>query len=330
MGCCESQKIDKAILEKSKGLLNQAQLDYIYMTYNYSQDEVITIIDEYQKLNLNEKGLLLPEDLIDFPPFHFSPFGYHILDALDLKVDQNKKENEKENLIEEKEEKMKIKTKSKKDENLDDKITTEDQISDVPKIDEVMNENNNGMIGIQDFMYFVYLFSSHVKLVEKAQLYFKLFDFDNDGKITPSDIIVYLENLEKDTDTVLSDTKKYLREERKMKKEDFLSNIDDIRNADENKRIANLIIKEACGEEKNYLDFFDFRNMFLNMQFVPEYSNPLYLEELFTDDYRVKNNKNNKIQEEKKVENGNELIIPVNNELDKSKQETENMDIHED
>ena len=41
------------------------------------------------------------------------------------------------------------------------------------------------MVGIQDFMYFVYLFSSHVKLVEKAQLYFKLFDFDNDGKITP-------------------------------------------------------------------------------------------------------------------------------------------------
>ena len=320
MGCCESQKIDKAILEKSKGLLNQAQLDYIYMTYNYSQDEVITIIDEYQKLNLNEKGLLLPEDLIDFPPFHFSPFGYHILDALDLKVDQNKKENEKENLIEEKEEKMKIKTKSKKDENLDDKITTEDQISDVPKIDEVMNENNNGMIGIQDFMYFVYLFSSHVKLVEKAQLYFKLFDFDNDGKITPSDIIVYLENLEKDTDTVLSDTKKYLREERKMKKEDFLSNIDDIRNADENKRIANLIIKEACGEEKNYLDFFDFRNMFLNMQFVPEYSNPLYLEELFEDDYRTK--KNNKKQKK------DDLVISVKNDF--NKEETENGAMHED
>ena len=320
MGCCESQKIDKAILEKSKGLLNQAQLDYIYMTYNYSQDEVITIIDEYQKLNLNEKGLLLPEDLIDFPPFHFSPFGYHILDALDLKVEQNKKENEKENLIEEKEEKMKIKTKSKKDENLDDKITTEDQISDVPKIDEVMNENKSGMIGIQDFMYFVYLFSSHVKLVEKAQLYFKLFDFDNDGKITPSDIIVYLENLEKDTDTVLSDTKKYLREERKMKKEDFLSNIDDIRNADENKRIANLIIKEACGEEKNYLDFFDFRNMFLNMQFVPEYSNPLYLEELFEDDYRTK--KNNKKQKK------DDLVISVKNDF--NKEETENGAMHED
>ena len=316
MGCCsESAKIDKAIIEKSRGLINQAQLDYFYMTYNYTQDEIITIIDEYQKLNLNAKGLLNPEDLIDFPPFHFSPFGYHILDALDLKVEDKK------DLIDENEDKLKVKVKSKKEENNDDKITTGDQISEIPKPEEISEQGSNGMIGIQDFMYFVYLFSSHVKLVEKAQLYFKLFDFDNDGKITPSDIIVYLENLEKDTDTVLNDTKKYLREKREMKKEDFLSDIDKIRGADENKRIANLIIKEACGEEKNYLDFFDFRNMFLNMQFVPEYSNPLYLEELFDDDYRPK--KNNKNQ------NNNDLVISVKNDNNNNK-ETENGALHED
>ena len=315
MGCCsESAKIDKAIIEKSRGLINQAQLDYFYMTYNYTQDEIITIIDEYQKLNLNAKGLLNPEDLIDFPPFHFSPFGYHILDALDLKVEDKK------DLIDENDDKLKVKVKSKKEENNDDKITTGDQISEIPKPEEISEQGSNGMIGIQDFMYFVYLFSSHVKLVEKAQLYFKLFDFDNDGKITPSDIIVYLENLEKDTDTVLNDTKKYLREKREMKKEDFLSDIDEIRGADENKRIANLIIKEACGEEKNYLDFFDFRNMFLNMQFVPEYSNPLYLEELFDDDYRPK--KNNKNQ------NNNDLVISVKN--DNNNKETENGALHED
>ena len=317
MGCLSSSdKIDKAILQKSRGLLNQAQLDYFYMTYNYSQDEVITIIDEFQKLNLNEKGHLYPEDLLDFPPFHFSPFGYHILDAFDLKVDQEEK---KENLIDDK---MKIKIKSKKEENNELNITTEDQISEVPKLGEEIEENNNGMIGIQDFMYFVYLFSSHVKLVEKAQLYFKLFDFDNDGKITPSDIIVYLENLEKDTDTVLSDTKKYIREKRQMKKEDFLSDIDEIKSADDNKRIANLIIKEACGEEKNYLDFFDFRNMFLNMQFVPEYSNPLYLEELFEDDYRG--------NKKKKKKNKNDIVVSVKNDLNESKEDTENGDIHED
>jgi Ca2+-binding EF-hand superfamily protein len=329
MGCCEGSKIDKAIIDKSRGLINQAQLDYFYMTYNYTQDEVITIIDEYQKLNLNESGQLNPEDLIDFPPFHFSPFGYHILDALDLKVDQV--ENKSKDLIDDNDNekdklKLKIKTKSKKDENIDQNITTEDQISDLPKIGEEIKQikqNKEGMVGIQDFMYYVYLFSSHVKLVEKAQLYFKLFDFDNDGKISPSDIIVYLENLEKDTDTVLSDTKKYLREKRQMKKEDFLSDIDEIKSADENKRIANLIIKEACGEEKNYLDFFDFRNMFLNMQFVPEYSNPLYLEELFDDDYRTNKKNENK--------NKNELMLSVkNDDINKEEKETENIGIHED
>ena len=329
MGCCEGSKIDKAIIDKSRGLINQAQLDYFYMTYNYTQDEVITIIDEYQKLNLNESGQLNPEDLIDFPPFHFSPFGYHILDSLDLKVDQV--ENKSKDLIDDNDNekdklKLKIKTKSKKDENIDQNITTEDQISDLPKIGEEIKQikqNKEGMVGIQDFMYYVYLFSSHVKLVEKAQLYFKLFDFDNDGKISPSDIIVYLENLEKDTDTVLNDTKKYLREKRQMKKEDFLSDIDEIKSADENKRIANLIIKEACGEEKNYLDFFDFRNMFLNMQFVPEYSNPLYLEELFDDDYRTNKKKENK--------NKNELMLSVkNDDINKEEKETENIGIHED
>ena len=318
MGCCSnSKKIDQAILEKARGLINQVQLDYFYMTYNYTQDEIITIIDEFQKLNLNEKGLLYPEDLIDFPPFHFSPFGYHILDALDLKVIDKKEE-----LIDEKDEKMKVKTKSKKSDKNDDKITTGDKISDVPNMEKTQKQNSDGMVGIQDFIYYVYLFSSHVKLVEKAQLYFKLFDFDNDGKITPSDIIVYLENLGKDTDEVLDDTKKYLREKRKMKKEDFLSDIDEIKSADENVRIANLIIKEACGEDKNYLDFFDFRNMFLNMQFVPEYSNPLYLEELFMDDYRG--------QKKKKKKNEKEVIIPVRNDLDKSKEETEHGAIHED
>ena len=217
---------------------------------------------------------------------------------------------------------MKVKTKSKKSDKNDDKITTGDKISDVPNIEKTQKQNSDGMVGIQDFIYYVYLFSSHVKLVEKAQLYFKLFDFDNDGKITPSDIIVYLENLGKDTDEVLDDTKKYLREKRKMKKEDFLSDIDEIKSADENVRIANLIIKEACGEDKNYLDFFDFRNMFLNMQFVPEYSNPLYLEELFSDDYRG--------QKKKKKKNEKEVIIPVKNDLDKSKEETEHGAIHED
>ena len=63
--------------------------------------------------------------------------------------------------------------------------------------------------------------------------------------------------------------------------------------------------------------------MFLNMQFVPEYSNPLYLEELFDDDYRTNKKKENK--------NKNELMLSVKNEdINKEEKETENIGIHED
>ena len=50
----------------------------------------------------------------------------------------------------------------------------------------------------------------------------KLFDFDNDGKITPSDIIIYFENLEKDSVKVLRETKKYFNKERKINKDDYI------------------------------------------------------------------------------------------------------------
>ena len=71
---------------------------------------------------------------------------------------------------------------------------------------------------------------------------------------------------------------------------------------------------------KKLFRFFDFRNMFLNMQFVPEYSNPLYLDELFEDDYRTN---------KKKLNNNNDLIISVKNDLNREERETENVGIHE-
>ena len=298
MGCESSkkEKMDLKIIEESSGLINQAQLDNIYMSYNFTQNEMLTIIDEFKKLCKNPNGLITPENLMDFPPFHYSPFGYHILDALDLNdtdsLEKDKDKNKKdENLkIKEKEkekDKKKSKDKSKKDKK--DKTgekkgedTNEDLISDIPEMNEGI-ENADGSIGVQDFAYYVYLFSSHSKVLERAQLYFRLFDFDNDGKITPSDLIVYLENLENDSDKVLKETKKYFNKERKINKDDYILELDKFKSAKTNRQIANLIIKEACSKDKNYMDFFDFRNMFLSTQFIPEYSTPLYLEEKFND-----------------------------------------------
>ena len=327
----KKEEIDQKIIKESYGLINQNQLDNFYLSYNFTQNEMFTIIDEYKKICLNPNGLITPENLMDFPPFHYSPFGYHILEALDLNKDKEqdtldnltKKDKDKNKgsqlKLAEKESKKKSKSKSKtkskskskksnkkkkkskKDEDEEEEeeeeeineedITTEDQISEIPKVDlndkkkdsKKKNDDEEGTIGIQDFVYFVYLFSSHVKVIEKAQLYFRLFDFDNDGKITPSDIIVYLENLNRSTEDVLKETKKYLTKKRKINKDDYILELSEFKNANDNKQIANLIIKESCSKGKNYMDFYDFRNMFLSMQFIPEYSCPLYLEEKFND-----------------------------------------------
>ena len=45
------------------------------------------------------------------------------------------------------------------------------------------------------FCEIIYIFSSHCKPEDKTQAYFKLFDFDNDGRIGINDIKQYLKNL---------------------------------------------------------------------------------------------------------------------------------------
>ena len=92
-----------------------------------------------------------------------------------------------------------------------------------------------------------------------------------------------MENLDRDSNEVLQETKKYLTKKRKINKDHYIEELSEFKNANENKQIANLIIKEASSKGKNYIDFYDFRNMFLSMQFIPEYSCPLYLEEKFND-----------------------------------------------
>jgi Ca2+-binding EF-hand superfamily protein len=307
MGCESSRKerLDKKIIKESCGLINQTQLDNFYMSYNFSQNEMLTIIDEYKKLCLNPTGLISQENLLDFPPFHYSPFGYHILDALDLN-DKDSFDN-----VDVQNNKLTLKEKNKKDKKEKDKngekeeaLTNEDLISDIPKL------NDDGKtLGVQDFVYYVYLFSSHSKILERAQLYFKLFDFDNDGKITPSDIIVYLENLDRDSDDVLKETKKYFNKQRKINKDDYIIELSDFKSAPEKRQIANLIIKESCSKGKNYIDFFDFRNMYLNMQFIPEYTCPLYLEEKFNDG-RVGGGEIKNVEEKKQNET-QEIALPV-------------------
>jgi hypothetical protein len=70
MGCQSSKKerMDQKIIEESSGLINQAQLDNIYMSYNFTQNEVLTLIDEYKKICINPNGLITLDNLIRLIP----------------------------------------------------------------------------------------------------------------------------------------------------------------------------------------------------------------------------------------------------------------------
>ena len=108
---------NQKIIAESSGLLNQQVMDFIYMTYNFTQNELSTIVDEYRKLCSNRNGLITPTKLMEFPPFHYSPFGYHILDVLDLNPYKGKDALEK---LENKEKiakanKLKLKANKKKE-----------------------------------------------------------------------------------------------------------------------------------------------------------------------------------------------------------------------
>ena len=327
MGCKSSKKeqMDNRIIKESCGLLNQTQLNNFYSSYNFTQNEMLTIVDEFKKICQNQNGLMSPENLLSFPPFLYSPFGYHILDALDLNVSPEKEALDGIEKKEENQLKLKQKNKKKKQikiENDEDALTNGDLISDIPN-NNANKENNSDekLVNIEDFTYFLYLFSNHAKIDERAQLYFKLFDFDNDGKITPSDIIVYLENLNRDSKEVLEETKKYLTQKRKINPEDYISEVDKFKKDTNNRQIANLIIKESGSNGKSYLDIFDFRNMFLNMQFIPEYNNFLYLEEKFNDgratasSFTNQNQQNPQNNQQNNINNKEtEVILPVKSE----------------
>ena len=113
----EKEECDKNIIKESCGLITQEQLDNFYMSYNFTPNEILTIIDEYKKICLNPNGLISPDDLMNFPPFHYSPFGYHILEALDVKnmiqdnTDKKDKNKGKEKTNDKKENKEKEKKK---------------------------------------------------------------------------------------------------------------------------------------------------------------------------------------------------------------------------
>ena len=131
------------------------------------------------------------------------------------------------------------------------------------------------------FCEIIYIFSSHCKPEDKTQAYFKLFDFDNDGRIGINDIKQYLKNLNEKPFNLQQRPKKKGEDSdddsEDNNKEVNLIDINELQNKDNDTQIAQVVIREATSGNKDYLDYFDFRYLFLNTQFIPDYCHNIYL-----------------------------------------------------
>ena len=130
-------------------------------------------------------------------------------------------------------------------------------------------------LNFKTFCEILYIFSQYCTKEKKTQSFFKLYDFDNDGRIGINDIKTYLKNL-KTNPFILQKKPKDKKEDEEsddsdLKKENSLLKIEDLLNKDEDTQIAQIVIREATSGNKDYLDYFDFRYMFLNTQFLSDY-----------------------------------------------------------
>ena len=131
-------------------------------------------------------------------------------------------------------------------------------------------------LNFRTFCETLYIFSEYCTKEKKTQSFFKLFDFDNDGRIGIKDIKTYLENLKKNP-LILQKKPKEKKEDdeesddSELQREHNLIKIEDLSDKDEDTQIAQIVIREATSGNKDYLDYFDFRYTFLNTQFLSDY-----------------------------------------------------------
>ena len=213
------------------------------------------------------------------------------------KKDDKKKDKKKKKDDDEEEEKEDEDTEKEKDKDKEEDTEKKDKkdknnkkgkkknkkAKENKKIEEIYKEPEDGIpyITFMTFCEIIYIFSSHCKPEDKTQAYFKLFDFDNDGRIGINDIKQYLKNLNEKPFNLQQRPKKKGEDSdddsEDNNKEVNLIDINELQNKDNDTQIAQVVIREATSGNKDYLDYFDFRYLFLNTQFIPDYCHNIYL-----------------------------------------------------
>ena len=148
----------------SRNKIKRKELKEIFDITMFTPDEISFLYKKFLQLKPNKDSVITYQQFMQCDFMRNSPFGFHLLEVFRL-VDV--KETYENNFIE--------------------------------SLFQVVNE----VISFRMFVLIMFCFSEHIDNEQKSVIYFKLFDFDNDEKISKNDIETYLCNLSKSPEELI-------------------------------------------------------------------------------------------------------------------------------
>ena len=148
----------------SRNKIKIKELKEIFDITMFTPDEISFLYKKFLQLKPNKDSVITYQQFMQCDFMRNSPFGFHLLEVFRL-VDV--KETYENNFIE--------------------------------SLFQVVNE----VISFRMFVLIMFCFSEHIDNEQKSVIYFKLFDFDNDEKISKNDIETYHCNLSKSPEELI-------------------------------------------------------------------------------------------------------------------------------
>ena len=148
----------------SRNEIKIKELKEIFDITMFTPDEISFLYKKFLQLKPNKDSVITYQQFMQCDFMRNSPFGFHLLEVFRL-VDV--KETYENNFIE--------------------------------SLFQVVNE----VISFRMFVLIMFCFSEHIDNEQKSVIYFQLFDFDNDEKISKNDIETYLCNLSKSPEELI-------------------------------------------------------------------------------------------------------------------------------
>lgn len=281
MGCEGGKEwVRQEIRDMSNDTVKDEDYEEIIDKMGYEPIEVLNLYKKFARLKPDANGIINFYQMLKLPYIKYSPFDYHFLEVFGLNDVVNEIEGEE----------------KRRDELF------QLNIQQIP--------NNCDKVDFKRFCNIIYYFTDHAAIDDKCIAYFRLFDFDNDYRISVSDIETYLNNLNKSVDELVKVPEKPFtttirnenEDERKISNANLLTFVEQdakAQNQDEhislrknikldlnsnntqteNNKIAEIIIKEAEITDKKYLNYLDFKFVFMTSNFIKDYSHNIYLYE---------------------------------------------------